>query len=270
VVVLGLCLLTAHRARVFATEETLWTDTLAKNPAAWCAHANLGWILAEQKKYDEAREHLAASLQLHPNNAQAHCNLGRVLSLQGKFAEAEGHFLTALKLKPSDAEIRKSYAAALAEHGRKEEAVTQLREALRLQPETELRVQLATLLCETGHFREAVDQYRQVLTVKPDLSEALNNQAWLLAACSDDTVRDGKEAVRLAERACRLTDYKQAPMVGVLAAAYAEAGRFTEAVATAQRAIELATAAGDRRLAAMNQQLLGLYRAGRAYHETAP
>jgi Flp pilus assembly protein TadD len=265
--VAGLAALAMLRAQVFVNEETLWRDTLAKNPAAWCAHANLGWILAEQQKYDEAREHLAASLQFHPNNAQAHCNLGRVLSLQGKFTEAEGHFLTALKIKPKDAEIRKSYASALAEHGRKEEAVNQLREALRLQPEIEPRVQLATLLCETGHFREAVDQYRQALAVEPDLPEALSNQAWLLAACSDDTVREGKEAVQLAERACRLTDYKQAPMVGVLAAAYAEAGRFPDAVATAQKAIELATAASDQRFAAMNQQLLRLYRAGKPYHE---
>ena len=215
-----------------------------KESCRWCAHANLGWILAEQQKYDEARDHLALSLQLNPNNAQAHCNLGRLLSLQGKFTEAEGHFLTALKLKPNDAEIRKSYASALAEHGSKEEAVNQLREALRLQPEIEPRVQLATLLSETGHFREAVEQYRQVLAVKPNLPETLSNQAWLLATCSDDAVRDGKEAVRLAERACRLTGYKQAPMVGVLAAAYAEAGRFTDAVATAQKAIDLATAAG--------------------------
>ena len=269
VLVLGLCVLTTHRARVFAREETLWTDTLAKNPAAWCAHANLGWILAEQKKYDEAREHLARSLQINPNNAQAHCNLGRLLSLQGKFADAEGHFVSALKLKPNDAEIRKSYASALAEHGRTEEAVNQLREALRLQPDNETRLQLAPLLCETGHFREAIDQYRQVLAVKPDLPEALSNLAWLLATCSDASVRDGKEAVRLAERACHLTDYQQAPMVGVLAAAYAEAGRFTDAVATAQKAIALATAAGDQRFAAMNQQLLKLYRAGRPYHEAA-
>ena len=267
VMVLGLCILTANRARVFAKEQTLWTDTLAKNPAAWCAHANLGWILAQQQQYDEARKHLAASLQFNPNNAQAHCNLGRLLSLQGKFDDAENHFQSALKLKPNDAEIRKSYAAALAEHGRKEDAVNQFREALRLQPETELRVQLATLLCETGRFRQAVEEYRQVLAAKPESPEALSNQAWLLATCSDGSVRDGKEAVRLAEQACRLTDYKQAPMIGVLAAAYAEAGRFTEAMATAQKAIELATAAGDQGFAAMNQQLLKLYRAGRPYHE---
>jgi protein O-mannosyl-transferase len=265
--VLGLCLLTMHRARIFAQEETLWTDTLAKNPAAWCAHANLGWILAAQQKYDQAREHLEASLRLKPDNAQAQCNLGRLLSLQGKFGEAEEHFQAAVKLKPNDAEIRKSYASALAENGRKQDAVNQLREALRVQPAVESCVQLATLLCEMGQFREAVNEYRKLLEVSPDLPEALSNLAWLMATCSDGAVRNGKEAVQLAERACRLTNYKQAPMVGVLAAAYAEAGRFTDAVATARQAIDLATAAGDQQFAAMNQQLLKLYRSDRAYHE---
>jgi tetratricopeptide (TPR) repeat protein len=265
--VLTLSLLTAQRAQVFATEESLWRDTLARNPAAWIAHANLGWILADQRKYDEAITHLEASLLFNPNNAQAHCNLGRVLSLQGKFAEAEGQFGTALKLKPRDAGIRRSYASALAEEGKKEAAVNELREALRLQPQVEARVQLATLLYETGRFHEAVAEYRQVLASQPAAAEALSNLAWLLATCSDPTVRDGPEAVRLAEQVCRLTEFKQAQTVGVLAAAYAEAGRFTDAVATAQKAVELATIAGDARFASMNRSLLGLYRAGRAYHE---
>jgi Flp pilus assembly protein TadD len=114
--VVGLGVLTALRAPVFLSEEALWTDTLVKNSAAWCAHANLGWILASQQKYDAARERLVASLALRPDNAQAHNNLGRVLSLQGNFAEAEGHFL---------------------------EAVRQLRELLQLNPDTEARSQLA-------------------------------------------------------------------------------------------------------------------------------
>ena len=131
---------------MFQSEEALWRDTLAKNPAAWCAHANLGRILAEQQKYAEAREHLLASLAINPDNAQAHSNLGRLLSLQGQFAEAEPQFQAALRLKPKDADIRKSYASALAEQGRQEEAATQLREALRLRPDTDARLQLAALL----------------------------------------------------------------------------------------------------------------------------
>jgi Flp pilus assembly protein TadD len=266
----GLAVVAAVRAQVFVNEEALWQDTLAKNPAAWSAHANLGWIRASQQKYDEAREHLVASLVLHPENAQAHCNLGRVLSLQGKFAEADEQFQAALRIKPKDAEIRRSYASALVEQRKKEEAVTQLRELLKLKPDTEARAQLATLLYQTAHFREAAAEYRQALAVKPDQPEALNNLAWLLATSPDNALRDGEDAVRFAEAGCRLTGYQQAPMLGTLAAAYAEAGRFTEAAATAQKAIELARAGGDSRSAALNEQLLRLYRAGRPYHMPPP
>jgi Flp pilus assembly protein TadD len=255
---------------VFVNEEALWRDTLAKNPAAWCAQANLGWILASQQKYDEAREHLVAALALKPDNAQAHCNLGRVLSLQGKFAEADEEFQAAVRIKPKDAEIRGSYASALAEQGRKKEAVRQLRELLQLKPDTEARSQLATLLYQTAKFGEAVAEYRQVLAVKPDQPEVLSNLAWLLATSPDSAVRNGADAIRFAEQGCRLTEYKQAQLLGALSAAYAEAGRFTEAVTTAQQAIELARASGDTRSAAVSAQLLRLYRAGRPYHEPPP
>ena len=265
--VVSLAVLGHLRARVFVSEEALWRDTLAKNPAAWCAQANLGWILASQQKYDEARGHLVASLEVNPSNAQAHSNLGRVLSLQGRFAEAEPHFRKALELKPRDAEIRGAYASALAEQGRTDDAVKQLRELLGQRPETATRLQLAALLAQARKPLEAVAEYRQVLRVKPDEPEALNNLAWLLATCSEQVVRDGGKAVRLAERACRLSGYQEARSLGTLAAAYAEVGRFAEAVKAAQKAIELARNGGDDQLATMGGQLLKLFQAGKPYHE---
>ena len=96
----------------------------------------------------------------------------------------------------------------------------------------------------------------------------MNNLAWILAANPDATLRNGAEAVALAERACKLTDYKEGVFVGTLAAAYAEAGRFPEAVSSAERARSLALAAGQKDIARKNLELLELYRADRPYHET--
>jgi tetratricopeptide (TPR) repeat protein len=259
--------LTVRRARILARDETLWRDTLAKNPAAWTAHNNLGCILAEQHKLDEAIGHFETSLQGNPRNAQAHINLARALSLQDRFAEAEAHFQAALKIKPRDADAHKSYAAALQRRGKIDDALAHLREALQSQPDIETRLQFAALLHATRKTREAIGQYHEVLSLKPDSVEALNNLAWLLATSSDDKLRDGTEAVRLAERACQLTQFKEAGQLGTLAGAYAEAGRFAEAVATAEKARDVATAAGNTRFAEINQQLLALYRAGRPYHE---
>jgi Flp pilus assembly protein TadD len=273
VLVLGLAVLAGLRAGVFMSEEALWRDTLARNPAAWSAHANLGWILASQQKYDEAREHLETSLKLKPDNAQAHSNLGRVLAIQGQFAAAESEFQAAVSIKPKDAEIRRAYAAALADQGRKDEAMTQLRDLLRLKPDTEARSQLATLLLQAGKLGEAVAEYRQVVAAKPYQPETLSNLAWLLATSPDSAVRNGTDAVRFAEQACHLTGYQRAQMVGALAAAYAEAGRFAEAVVAAQKAVGLARAGGDAQFAAVNEQLLKLYSDGKPYHmppATAP
>jgi tetratricopeptide (TPR) repeat protein len=96
----------------------------------------------------------------------------------------------------------------------------------------------------------------------PDLPEALNNLAWILAANPDPQVRNGPEAVVLAERACELSKYERPIMVGTLAAAYAEAGRFAEAVAAAEKAKALAEQAKQADLVARNGTLLERYRAG--------
>lgn len=268
--VVALAMLAMLRAHVFVSAEALWRDTLARNPAAWCAHANLGSILASQQKYDEARDHLVTSLKLNPNNAQAHSNLARVLAIQRQFAEADLEFQAAVKIKPKDSEIRRSYAAALAEQGRKAEAVQQLRELLQLKPDNEARSQLASLLYQTGKFGEAAAEYRQLLAAKPDQPEALSNLAWLLATSPNSATRNGADAVRFAEQACRLTGYQRAQTISALAAAYAEAGRFPDAVEAAQKAIQLARAGGDARFAAVNEQLLSLYRAGKPYHMPSP
>ena len=268
--VAGLAALAMLRAPVFLSEETLWRDTLNRNPAAWCAHANLGWILASQRKFDEARDHLVASLKLNPNNAQAHSNFGRVLALQGHNSEAEPEFQAAVRIKPKDSEIRRSYASVLAEQGRKAEAEKQLRELLQLKPDLEARSQLASLLYQTAKFGEAVAEYRQLVAEKPDQPETLSNLAWLLAASPDSGVRNGTDAVRFAEQACRLTGYQRARMLGSLAAAYAETGRFEDAVAATQKAIQMAQSGGDTQFAAVNEQLLSLYRAGKPYHMPSP
>jgi len=270
VLILTLSVLTYQRAQVFATEESLFRDTLAKNPAASTAHNDLGVILAKRQNYAEATAHFSAAVQSDSNNAAAHSNLGQALSMNGKFSEAEPHFLAAIKLKTDDPLAHKRFARALIQQGRNPEAIVQLQVALSLstKPDIQTRLDLAELLFQTGDAHKAADQFRKVLLLEPDLPEPLNNLAWILATSSDDTVRNGIEAVQHAERACHLTAFKQTGMVGTLAAAYAEAGRFPEAITTAEMAIRLATTNGETHFADINNQLLPLYRASMPYHET--
>ncbi len=237
---IALAFLTVQRAKVMATDETLWRDTLTKNSAAWPAHNNLGCILAEQNRFDEAITHFRSSLLSNSNNAQARCNLGKALTQQRKLTEAEAELRTAVALKPQEPEFHRSLAYALGGQGKSEEALGQLRQAADLDQSAVGRLELASML------------------------------QWILATSSDDSVRNGTEAFALAEKACQETQYQDAMTMGTLAAAYAEAGRFSDAVATAEKAANLATAAGNSRFAAINTQLMQLYRSGKPFHENAP
>jgi spermidine synthase len=134
----------------------------------------------------------------------------------------------------------------------------------------EAEAEVAAKLSGRGDFAGAIARYRRALEIDPYLLEALNNLAWLLATCPEASVRNGAEAVQLAERACQITEFRRTIFVGTLGAAYAEAGRFPDAVATAQKACELASIFKEEPLLAKNRELLEHYRAGQAYHEPGP
>ena len=267
VVVLGLSVLTFERARIFSTEETLFRDTLARNPSAWGVQNDLGTLLAARGDQAKAVELFKASLNTNPDYPDAHVNLGRILLDQGHADDAQKQFIAALKTQPHHAEAHRALGTLLAQQGKWSEAARHLRVALLFQPDFRTRLDCAALLHQTGEYAEAAAQFRLALLALPDSAEALNNLAWLLATCPDETVRNGAEAVRYAERASRLPAPKGMCVEGTLAAAYAEAGKFKEAVATAEKAVETETAAGETRFAALNTQLLTFYRAGRPFHE---
>ncbi len=171
---------------------------------------------------------------------------------------------------PINSEFHEKLATALSQLGRPQDAIVHLKLALKqakTPPHTNTRLALAELLYATGDYGGAVNQYHEILSVKPDLAEPLNNLAWMLATCPDETVRNGNKAVEYAEYACLITKFKDPHPVGTLAAAYAEAGRFSEAIVTADFAIRLANATHENQLAAISQQLIMYYRAGKPWHE---
>jgi arylsulfatase A-like enzyme/tetratricopeptide (TPR) repeat protein len=169
--------------------------------------------------------------------ATAHFNLGTVLKEMGKPREAAAQYAQALQMRPDSAEVH---------------------------------FNLALVLAQSGRIAEAVGHYVETLRLNADWPVALNNLAWIRATSDDPQLRDGAEAVRLAERACQLTGRKQFPPIDTLAAAYAQSGRFPEAVATAQEAIALARAAGQLDAAALIESHLAAYRAAKPYREPPP
>jgi len=237
---------------------------LGGQPGNGKIYSNIGHALFQQGKLDEAINYLQRALELLPTYATAHDTLGLALLQQGQVDEAIDHFQQALQVEPDLKVARKHLADALLQQGRADKAITLLSEFLRANPNDSVaHCSLAAALSVQGKATEAIEHYRAALQTQPDFPEALNNLAWILAASPDPEERNGPEAVALAERACRLTDSKQAMLVGTLAAAYAEAGRFADAATTAEKAAALAEQANQPELAARNRKLAELYRAGK-------
>ena len=238
-------------------------------PAYDDARSNLGRFLAVRGKWDEAQVMLEDLVRQNPRHARAHRNLGYVLLAQGKAADGIAQYALARHLQPDDLATPADLAATLTRPPQSPALASHLPEALDLLPTAQMRAQVAGAWASQDKLQFAVQAYRAALALDPASAEVLNNLAWILATCPEANLRDGAEAVRLAERACELTRFHRTLMIGTLAAAYAEAGRFTEAVSTAQKASALAAESGDQNLAAKNQQLLQLYREGRPYREPA-
>ncbi len=242
-------------------------NALRTKPEFAEAHANLGVALSDARRTQEAIVHFEKALRIKPGLADAHNGLGVVLATSGRLREAIVHYEQALRNRPTFFEAHNNLANALAASQRPSEALAHYEEALRIAPgSSHAHNGLAKLLASTGRARDAIAHYREALRLSPDFAEALSNLAWLRATASDPGVRDPGEALRLAERAVALSEGKEANYLDTLAAAQAAAGRFGDAAATAERAVDLARTNGQKALAAEIEPRLARYREGK----TAP
>ena len=174
-----------------------------------------------------------------------------------------------MRLKPDYAEARAGLGNALFQMGQVTAAIGQYEQALQLKPkDANVHYHLGLALEKLGKTTEAMGQYEQALQIAPDRPEVQNNLAWLLATRVPAEGGDPVRAVTLAEGACSRTANSAFAYLDTLAAAYASAGPFTDAVAAAQRAVEQARAGGESLAANEIGTRLGLYREDRAYRET--
>jgi tetratricopeptide (TPR) repeat protein len=242
----------------------LYEQGVKATPWAEQIHNHMAARLWADGKQDAALEHYAAALRCDPDFADAHFNLGLALSSLGKYADAARHFREVCRLKPDDTEALGCLAESLLKDGRMVQATSCYRELTRLAPTNASAHQsLGLLLVQQGDFNLAMKEFNQAVQLKPDWPEALNAMAWLLATNPRMDLRNGAEAVQLAERACQLSDGKQARFWSTLDVAYAEAGRFMDAIAAASKAESLAEAAGQTNAAKAAQARIEFYRQGK-------
>lgn len=208
------------------------------------------------------------ALSCTTRNSRAEQNLGQAIHEKGNMEEAIVHFQNALRIDPSHALVHSALGVALLEMGQPQQSLTYLERALEIDPnDADAHYNCGNTLLQLGRAREAVAQYSRALELNRDDVEAQNNLAWVLATCPDAAVRNGIQAVAIAERADSLTMSKSPVISATLAAAYAEAGRFADAVRAAERAFQLASAEGNQSRANSIRAQIELYRTAAAFRD---
>ena len=229
------------------------------------AHGNAGFVLAQSGKLDEAIVRLQKALEIDPYYRAAHANLAKIYLEQGKLEQATAHFGTAVELDDDDPLGHFDLGDVLFKRQMFAEAIEQFQKTIAIDPKAiDAHLRLSKAFVRQGNFKAAVAQLQKATRVDVNNVRLVADLAWLLAVCPQDDVRDGAKAVELAKRACAVTDYRSPALLNTLAAAYAEVGNFSEAVATATNALKLV----DRRDKMQTQwisQNLERYRAGRPY-----
>jgi tetratricopeptide (TPR) repeat protein len=249
--------------------ETLWNHTLACTSRNAVAHNNFGVTLVSLGRVDEAIAQYRQALAIDPDYAEAHHDLAVALANLGRLDEAIGHYQRAVTIQPNFAEAHNNLGNALADRGQVNSAIAHYQKALEVKPDhAKAHYNLARSLTARGQLDLAVAQYRKALELKPDYGKAHHNLAWLQATCPLAAFRNGAEAVVHAERAQQVLGDTPGAL-DVLAAAYAEAGRFSEAVTTAQRALKLAKQQNDQALAAALRGRIALYEAEKPFRQAA-
>jgi tetratricopeptide (TPR) repeat protein len=282
-----------HQTRYWRNSESLWLQTLAVTENNDLAHNNLGSVWWRGGRVDDAIREYEAALKITPESPLARNNLGSAFLKQGKVAEAIQEFQRVLSRDPQSITGRFNLAGALLRSGRVTEAVAEYERVLAIKPDfaqghlalghalmraerladaiaqfkiavqlqpghAHARNSLATAFAAKQQWGEAIRCWRETLEIDPNNVAAQSGLAWTLATAPDPALRNGAEALAISRRLSQTTEASNPMILRVLAAAYAEAGRFPEAIETTERGIALATSQYRSDLAALLQSDLKL------------
>jgi tetratricopeptide (TPR) repeat protein len=288
------------------TQEAMaeFQQALRLRPDFDSAHVMVGLLLAQEQEFDQAIAHYQAALKANPESAAAESDWGMVEMREGHWTASVAHYEKAVRLDPEREEAHNNLGIGYLQTGRIAEGIRELREALKLNPgNTETRYNLGQALNQQGQWaeaeqwlhplaqnpgandkvqfqeglalehlgktRDAQSHYAAALLQKPDFPEALQHLAWIAATDARPELRNGAQAVELAARACELTGQTRPAMLLTLSAAYAEAGRFPDALASVSKAGNLAKSQGQGELQAQAERLRAFFAAGQPFHGQA-
>jgi len=268
-VVLVACVVVTKRQLTYWRDSiALFTHAISVTRDNDAAHIDLGVALEQEGRKEEALKHYVEALRINPNRAHAHNNLANLLLTLGKRNEAIAHYREALRLKRRAPLAHLNLGTALLETGEFEQAMEHLLEAARLAPEdSRAHLAIGKAYLRRGQGAQAMTHFREAMRRNPEDIQTPLFLARVLASDENSNVRNGPEALKLAEDVNRLTGGEQPFVLDTLAMAYAEMGRFKDAEAGARKAIDLADKAGVTNEVLEMRGRLQLYQSGQPFRE---
>jgi tetratricopeptide (TPR) repeat protein len=222
------------------------------------------------KRNDEERAIVEGrrAIKLGPENSAAYQFLVNCLFESHRYNEAADLGREWLAISPYDAAAHSALGSALVENGDLVLAAQHLAYVMMLRPGVEqAHAQLRQVLLALAKTPDGLQRLREIAGKAPDSPRMLDELAWLLATYPDSKSRDGIEAVRLAERACDLTERQIPALLDTLAAAYAEAGDFPHAIDAVEEALNRARASGDNDAVKLSENILASLRDNFPYRQ---
>ena len=260
--------------------EALWSQALAVTSDNDVAHNNLGYLCVDRGELDKAISHFESAARIRSGKRDPHydlasafvqMNLADVLARKGRSDDAMVHYQEAIRLQPNYADAYYNRGSVLFAKGRIDEAIADWEKALEMQPnDADAHTSLGNALLQKGSLREAIAHYVTALGLAPEDPHSRNNVAWILATASDSSIRDGARAVGFAQEAVQLSGGREPLFLRTLAAAYAESGRFSEAIAVAKQAAAIATMQAKPDMAKRLEKDLVLFRGNLPLRENHP
>jgi tetratricopeptide (TPR) repeat protein len=217
-----------------------YEQALSIDPNLPDAQSNLATLLFQTGRIDEGTRLLEQAATAFPGRPDIQQNLANVLLMTGQDQAAATVLRKAIALNPTDADLRHMLGVVLTFQGKIPESAAVFRETLELDPgNVEVHAGLAIALWELKRYAEAMESYRAAMRYGPNDPAAARDYAWALAVCPQDDLRNGAQALELAQQLNQLSQFNDPRYLDVLAAAQAETGDFVQAVATLDKALEI-------------------------------
>lgn len=270
-VLVGLAILSRQETAIYAGPDDFFAAELARNPLCWTAEENLGTMDTNCGRPDKALRHYLRAVELNPDGAHLQYDLGTAFLVRQEFTLAKQRFERALQIDPRLPLANYTLAMVLGCSGDADDAISHLRQELKINPgyepaEKVLAASLANrqqVANRLAAMRESIDHDPNA----PNIVQLLESAAWIMATSPYASIRNGEEARRLAEKAWKITGGDDAFALNTLGAAYAEAGRFDDAIAAAEKAKRIADERDNVEFARLISACLQQYRARLPYRD---